>query len=317
MDQGLPTDVLDALVVGGGPAGLTAAIYLARYRRRFVLVDAEQARCAWIPVSHNHPGFPDGIDGRDLLERMRAQARTYGARLVQGEVASLGRDRDGLFRAAGADGRAWTARHVILATGVVDREPGLPDLYDSVRGGLVRYCPICDGFEVQGDRVAVLGHGEHGVREAEFIRDFAADLTLLTLGRPLDDERRGRLSRAGIAWDERPVTAVDVLAGRLESFRMADGAVLAFDTVYSALGMDPRSDLARQGGAKLDEDGRVRVDPHQETTVPGLFAAGDVVPGLNQITVAQAQATIAATAIHNRLRSSGHRPPPPGPPPSG
>lgn len=293
---------LDALVIGGGPAGLTAAIYLARYRRRFLVVDAGHARCAWIPTSHNHPGFPDGIDGKLLVERMRAQAERYGARIQRGEVASLERDGAG-FRAVDGQGGEHRARYVLLATGVVDLEPGLPDLYDSVQKGLVRYCPICDGFEVRGERVGVIGVGEHGVREAEFIRDYAADLTLLTLGAPLADAHRRRLDERGIRHDERPVERVEVVADRLEAFRMAGGDVLAFDTVYSALGTAPRSGLARRIGAAMADDGRVRVDGHQETSVPDLFAAGDVVPGLNQITIAQAQGAIAATAIHNRLRA--------------
>ncbi len=295
------SDDLDALVIGGGPAGLTAAIYLARYRWRFVVVDAGHSRCAWIPTSHNHPGFPDGIDGQVLVERMREQAERYGARIVKGEVEGLARD-DGRFVATAADGTERRARFVLLATGVIDLEPGLPDLYDSVRNGLVRYCPICDGFEVRGERVAVIGHGEHGVREAEFIRDYADDLTLLTLGEPLADNHRRRLAERGIGNEERRVERVEVVADRLEAFRMAGGDVLAFDTVYSALGTAPRSDLARRIGADMAEDGRVCVDPHQETSVPNLFAAGDVVPGLNQITIAQAQAAVAATAIHNRLR---------------
>lgn len=296
----MPRD-MDVLVVGGGPAGLTAAIYLARYKWNFEVVDAGHSRCAWIPTSHNHPGFPDGIDGEVLVERMREQAERYGARIVRGEVARLGRAGDG-FRAVSADGTERRARFVLLATGVIDLEPGLPDLYDSVRKGLVRYCPICDGFEVQGNRVAVLGHGEHGVREAEFIRDYAADLTLLTLGEPLAENQRRRLAERGIKHDSRRILRTDVVADRLEAFCLEGGDVLAFDTVYSALGAAPRSDLARQVGADMAEDGRVRVDPHQETSVPNLFAAGDVAPGLNQITIAQAQGAIAATAIHNRLR---------------
>lgn len=294
-------DRLDALIIGGGPAGLTAAIYLARYRRRFVLVDAGNARCAWIPTSHNHPGFPGGIDGADLLQRMRTQAETYGAPLHHGRITQL--DRDGVdFSASAEDGARWTASMVLLATGVVDREPGLPDHYDSVRKGLVRYCPICDGYEVSGARVGVIGQGDHGIREAEFIRFYADDLTLLTLGQPLTEDQRRRLDRAGIRAVEQPVERVAVAGGRLEAFHLAGGGCVAFDTVYSALGMDPRTELVRRLGADLAEDGRLRVDGHQTTSIPGLYAAGDVVPGLNQITIAQAQGAIAATAIHNRLR---------------
>ncbi|QJE73724.1 NAD(P)/FAD-dependent oxidoreductase [Aerophototrophica crusticola] len=295
------TQALDALIIGGGPAGLTAAIYLARYRRKFMVVDAGNARCAWIPTSHNHPGFPDGINGVELLQRMRAQAERYGAVVQRGRVTTLERDGDG-FLAREADGDVWRARYVLLATGVVDREPGLPDHYDSVRNGLVRYCPICDGYEVCGSRVAVIGHGDHGVREARFIHDYAKDLTLVTLGQPLTDEQRGCLSEAGIAWEERPIERVAVKEGKFEAFHLAGGGCLDFDSVYSALGSDPRNELARPLGADLAEDGRLKVDGHNQTSIDGLYAAGDLVPGLNQISIAQAHGAIIATAIHNRLR---------------
>lgn len=297
----MPGGSLDALVIGGGPAGLTAAIYLARYRRNFLVVDAANARCAWIPRSHNHPGFPDGINGVELIQRMRCQAERYGAIVQRGRIVRLDRTADG-FVAEEADGDVWRAPLVLLATGVIDIDPGLPDQYDSVRKGLVRYCPICDGYEVTGERVAVIGSGEHAVCEAEFIRPYAGTLTVLTLGERLTAGQRDRLAAAGIGLEEGRPLRVSAEAGRVEAFHYPGGRCLDFDSVYSAMGIAPRNDLARGLGADLAEDGRVRADPHQETSIPGLFAAGDIAPGLNQITIAQAQGAIAATAMHNRLR---------------
>ena len=141
---------LDCLVVGGGPAGLSAAIYLARFRRRFRVIDGGLSRAATIPLSHNHPGFPDGIGGPALLARMRRQAEVYGARIDSGLVEGLERRRgdDTFVAAVGNDGEVVRARTVLLATGVMDIEPDLPDVLGAVRRGLVRHCPICDAYEV-------------------------------------------------------------------------------------------------------------------------------------------------------------------------
>jgi thioredoxin reductase (NADPH) len=295
---------LDCLVIGGGPAGLTAAIYLARYRRRFEVVDSDASRAAWIPLSHNHAGHPDGIAGTDLLMRMRRQAERYGAKLTKGKVLRLRRADDVGFVAELPD-REVRAKTILLATGVVDREPELPNLYDAVQRGLIRHCPICDGYEVIDHKVAVVGHGKMCFGEVLFLRDYTADLTFLTLGRPMDLEpdQKSRLREAGVTVVETPAVEVALAGGRITELVLADGRRLAFDTIYSALGTDPRNALARQLGAELDgEDGRVLVDAHQQTTADGVYAAGDIVAGLNQISVAMGQAAVAATAIHNRLR---------------
>src|ERR1700759_4259826 len=138
----------DCVGVGAGPAGLTAAIYLARFRRDVRVIDAGQSRAARIPLSHNHPGFPDGVRGKTLLARMRRQAERYGARVEAGRVVSLERAEDGVR--VGPTLGALRARKVILATGVIDNAPEIAGLEDAVACGLVRICPICDGYEVIG-----------------------------------------------------------------------------------------------------------------------------------------------------------------------
>ena len=302
----MPEPILDCLVVGAGPAGLTAAIYLARYRRNFLVLDSGASRAAWIPLSHNHPGFPDGIPGVELLQRMRAQAERYGAAVrAAAPVSGLRRGPDGLFR-ADTDGEGFGARTVILATGVIDLEPELPNLYQAVQRGLIRHCPICDAYEVIDHRIGLLGHGTHGFAEALFLRDYSPDVTLLSLGQDLGltEAQRRRLAELGIGTVEIPVAEVVTEGGRITRLVLEDGSVHAFDTLYSALGCAPRNDLARALGADLGETGRLLVDPRQQTSVDGCYAAGDIVEGLNQISVAMAQGAAAATAIHNRLRGA-------------
>jgi len=295
-------DTLDCVVVGAGPAGLTAAIYLARFRRRFRVVESGESRAAWIPRTRNHPGFPDGVRGKTLLGRMRRQAERYGAEIVPGRVETLRPGRGG-FRVATAEG-ALSTRTVILATGVQDVAPAIPGLEDGVARGLVRICPICDGYEVTGLSVGVLGCDDHCAREAVFLRGYSDDVTFVHLGEdPLPGETLRMLKRAGVKLAESAVRGVTIEQRRITAFDFEKGEPRSFDAVYSALGVTPRTRLAVQAGAKLDASGRLVVNEHQETSVPGLYAAGDVVRGLNQISTAAGEGAIAATDVHNRLRN--------------
>lgn len=295
-------DAPEVLIVGAGPAGLTAATYLARFLRGVVVADAGEPRACWIPVSHNMPGFPAGITGGAILSRMREQAEEYGAVVEAGTVEDL-RAVDGGF-VARLNGRDLSVRAVLLATGVVDHHPDLPGVEDAVRRSLVRICPICDGYEATGKAVAVIGDGDAGVREAAFIRTYSDRVTLIHIGAADTLSERAALDRLGIALVEMPIEQVHLENDRVTAFSFG-GQRMAFDMVYSALGTSPNASLAEMLGAERSEDdGRLVVDPRQETTVKGFYAAGDVVHGLNQIAVATAEAAVAATAIHNALRQA-------------
>ena len=290
---------IDVLIVGAGPAGLTAATYLTRFLRSVLIADGGDPRAGWIPLSHNMPGFPAGITGDAILSRMREQAEEYGARIEAGRVETLRHDGD-LF-VGSLNGREIRARAVLLATGVIDHHPDLPGVERAIERTLVRICPICDGYEVTGKAVAVIGHDDKGVREAAFLRTYSDRVTLIHVGATDALTEREALVRLGIELVETPIEKV-----RLEGDRVTalcwNGQYQAFDLVYSALGTSPNAELAQSLGARLADDGRLEVDLHQKTSVPGLYAAGDVVRGLNQIAVATAEAAVAATDIHNTLR---------------
>lgn len=293
---------LDCLVIGGGPAGLTAAIYLARFRRNFIVVDARCSRAAWIPISHNHAGFPEGIAGRDLLDRMLAQALRYGTEIVSGQIIGLKRLADGTFE-AWSKSTTYNAKTVLIATGVIDKEPELPNLFNAVQRGLIRHCGICDGYEVIDHKIAVIGRGATGLGEALFLKTYTSDITLLSLGRSVELEGADRLKMqaAGVKCIEEPITEVATDGAKILTLTI-DGKDLAFDTLYSALGCAPRSELAVALGANLDENKCVVADEHQRSSIRNLFVAGDVARGLDQISVAMGHAAVAATAIHNVLR---------------
>ncbi|HEX4800394.1 MAG TPA: NAD(P)/FAD-dependent oxidoreductase [Sphingomicrobium sp.] len=295
--------ILDCLIIGGGPAGLTAAIYLARFHLDILVVDGGKSRAAWIPCTRNVSGFPDGIKGTDLLQRMRDQACKYGAKIETEFVTKLERDeKSGLFTATWGSGSANT-RTVLLATGVTNRRPPMDeDLHDhALARGLVRYCPICDGYEVTDKRVGVIGSDSHGVAEALFIRGFTADVTLIAPDKALSlgKEDQKKLKDAQIGCVDGPAQAV-AITGDCIVVDTAEGHY-TFDSIYPALGSDTHTQLAEMVGAKLSSDQSVVVDRHMRTDVPGLYAAGDVVIGLDQISHAMGQGGVAATAIRNDL----------------
>lgn len=295
-------DILDCLIVGGGPAGLTAAIYLARYHLAIRVVDAGESRAGWIPCSHNHAGFPEGIAGSALLERMRDQARRYGTKIDSGRVTRVEAIADGFVGEWGCG--PVSARTLLLATGTANRRPQLDRAeHDAAMArGLIRYCPVCDGYEVTDKRVGVIGDDAHGVAEAIFLRGFTRDVTLVA--------PHGAQQKIGAQdWDrlaEFEISAVDGPVIKIEPG--ADDIVLVtaeerltFDTVYPALGSDPNTTLAAMLGLVLAEDCCIRTDDHQRTSLPGVYAAGDVVKGLDQISHAMGEGGVAATTIRNDL----------------
>ena len=290
----------DCLVIGGGPAGLTAAIYLSRYHLSLKVVDAGKSRAAWIPCTHNHAGFPEGISGKDLLARMKEQAQMYGASIVNGRVTRLDRIEGG-FRAEWGEGSV-TARTVLLATGVTNRRPPMDEeLHDeALARGLIRYCPVCDGYEVTDKKVGVIGSGSHGVAEAVFLRGFTEDITLIAPDKAhaLSADDRARLEEFDIPIVDGPCQAVAAHDDCIV-VDTADGHY-TFDSVYPALGSDTHVELAQQLGAALKECNIV-VDDHQRCTIPGLYAAGDVVLGLDQISHAMGEGGVAATTIRNDI----------------
>jgi thioredoxin reductase (NADPH) len=296
-------DPLDCVVIGAGPAGLTAGIYLARFRRNFRVIDGGASRARWIPVSHNHPGFPDGVSGHDLLHRLRVQAGRYGAVIVDGTVTGLRRQADDGFEITLADQPPLRARRILLATGGEDVEPELPGLEAAVKNGLVRYCPICDAFEVTDRSIGLIGYGKCRIREALLLRAYTERLCVLTLGQALDlaDDERRQLQDAGIAVIDEPIERLAMENGKIATLHMRGGTTHRFDSIYTALGTRIRSKLALDLGAAADEDGALIVDRHQQTSIAGLYAAGDVVAGLSQIGVAMGQAEIAANTINRSL----------------
>jgi thioredoxin reductase (NADPH) len=291
----------DVIIVGAGPAGLTAATYLARFRRRVVVLDGGTPRAALIPSSHNTPGFPAGVSGAEFLMRLRTQAVEYGAEIRAAPAEQLSVDGAGVT-ALIAGGGGLRAPFALLAAGVTDKRPeGLAGLDAAISRGVVRFCPICDGYEARDMRIAVLGEGAHGLREAMFLATYSRTVTLLHAGAPEDlpADLVSAAQRQGVE------IARDARAQAM-SFgeRSVDAAGRTFDCLYLALGCETAK-IARALPLARDDASAVIVDRHQQSSLLRLYAAGDLVRGLSQISVAAGEAAIAATAIHRRLREGG------------
>ena len=304
--------LLDALVVGAGPAGLTAATYLARFHRDFVVVDGGKSRARWIPESNNCPGFPHGIGGEALLRKLREQALSFDVRIEEGRIARL--ERDGShFLAIAEDGRRWRARCVLLATGVVDVMPAMDGLEGGIARHAVRLCAVCDGYEASDEAIAVLAPADEAIRHALFLRSFSRNVTAIRSEDGEPSEECAALARQAGVDLLPPAQAMRCLPGGGCEIDTDDGCH-RFDTLYPVLGGNAQSQLAVALGARVDGNGELVVDERQQTSVEGVYAIGDVVSALNQIAVALGHAAIAATAVHNRLPRNWRERQDPAPP---
>jgi len=292
------------IVVGAGPAGLTAAVYFGRFRRRCLLLEDGHSRARWIPTSHNIPGFTAGIGGEEFLATLKQQALQFGAVLQRAHVYSLD-ENEGIFTVR-TDNGTLMSRYVLLATGVRDHLPAIEGAETAVTRSVLRVCPICDAFEAIDQRIAIIGDGAMGEREAEFLRNYSDTVTVLDIG-----------PSTGIRTPPPPgATGVERISINLSQLEIKENRVTLasphgerhFDVAYLALGATPQHALARSLRAECDERDALMVNAHQATSVPRLYAAGDVVRGLNQVVVAAAEGAIAATDIHNKLRTGADLP---------
>lgn len=295
-------DRADVVVIGAGPAGLTAALYLGRYHRKVVVLHDGTSRALRCPETHNAPGFPDGITGKDLVARMTRHAETYGAEIIQAEVTRVEREGKGFVVRAGD--QTWRARAVILATGVSINQIEMPqDQHEqAIADGVLRYCPVCDGYEGTDRALGVIGCDSSGAAEALFLRQFSDRIILMPLSHSeLTADEQRQLDTAGVVVTQ---GALDRLEpnDRTMVVHLENGGRVEVDVLYPALGMTPRSDIVRGLGVEINAAGCLGETTIFGSRVPGFYAAGDVVEGLDQISVASGHGAIAATKAHNWLR---------------
>jgi thioredoxin reductase len=286
----------DAVVVGGGPAGLSAAGWLGRYRRRVVVVDGGEQRNRWVDRSHGYLTH-DHADPKELLRAARQQLAAYPTvELRPGRAHGARRADDGTFVLDSAAGPVH-ARRVVLATGVVDAFPEVDGFFEHY-GADVFHCPTCDGYEAQGCDVVVFGWTSHVAGFALTLLEWAATVTLVTDGGRFegDDTCRRALDRHSV--DVLEDDAVELLGtrGSLRGVRLKGGDMLPCQLVFFSIAHHPRTDLAVELGCRLTDDGYVEVDEHALTSVDGVYAAGDVTPGMQLVQVAAGEGTVAGVS---------------------
>lgn len=307
----------DAVVIGGGPAGLAAAGWLGRYRRRTVLVDAGEGRNRWADAMHGLPGS-DLATPEELRDRTRAEVARYDdVTLLNGRATGARRASDGTFVVA-VDDREVRARRVVLATGVRDVFPDVEGFFEHY-GCDVHHCPSCDGFEARDTAVAVIGWRRDVAGFAVSLLDWARRVCIVTDGRALecDDEVRDALARHDVGVVEERAHALEGSRGALTGVRLASGRVVPCAMAFFSIAHEPVTDLARALGCDLDADGYVAVDHEGATTVPGVYAAGDLTPGIQLVPVAVGAGTVAgvccALSLQGEPGLAAHPTPAPDP----
>jgi thioredoxin reductase len=297
--------MFDVVVVGGGPAGLSAALMLGRCRRRVLVCDVGEPRNRRATALHGYL-TRDGTTPAAFNDLGRQELAPYGVEFRCIGVTGVSRDDDH-YSVALANGRVERARYLLLATGVVDDVPPINGI-DACFGRSVFHCPYCDGWEWRDRKLTVLGHAVASVRLALGLRTWSGDIVLCTNGCRLDARHKERLARNGIAVRSERVARVDHNAGMLAAIVFASGERLPRDAVFFTTGQHPQSGLALSLGCTLTHRGTVKTGNRCDTNVPRLYVAGDASRDAQFVVVAAAEGMKAAVAINSALQAEELRP---------
>jgi thioredoxin reductase (NADPH) len=293
----------DVAIVGGGLAGLSAAIYLARAMRDVIVLDAGRSMAVWEPDVQNYLGFPDGISGEELLERGRRQAAAYGAELVTDEVLDVTGQADD-FRLTGRAAR-YRARRVLLCTGIFHIPPDIPGV-EACTGRSMFFCKDCDGYRVRGKRLAVVGANDDAVEYALGMLVYSPTVVVATNGEaPHWDEPHAQwLAEYEIPVHTGRIEGVAHTEGQIGALAFEGGRQLAIDYLFTTRGDMYHLALGRALGLETDDDHQLKVDAKCRTSVEGVYAAGCVTPANCQMIIAAGQGATAAQAINRDLFES-------------
>ncbi|SDM18015.1 thioredoxin reductase (NADPH) [Halogranum gelatinilyticum] len=299
--ESVDTPEYEVVVVGGGPAGLTTALYTTRLGHDTAVVDRGGGRAAMMLDTHNVIGVTEDVSGNEFLQTAREQVADYGAEFHRDLITAVERRDDGRFQLTGNEGE-FVAEQLVLATGFSDERPD-PPLPRTGRG--LHYCLHCDAYMFVDESVYVMGHGESAAHVAMIMLNFTDEVDLLLRGKEPEwsDETDEQLRAHPVDIVEEEISGMTKGDdGWLESFEFEDGTVREYRGGFPMYGSDYNNDLADQLGCDINDDGTVEVDDHGRTSVDGVVAVGDLVPGHNQIPVAMGQGAKAGIGIHYDLR---------------
>ena len=294
--------IYDTIIIGGGPAGLSAAIYLGRFLRSVLVIDDGDGRSTYQQINENYLGFPDGIAATELRKLGKKQAEKFGAEFVSEEV----HDIEGSFGSFIVKGeKEYHAKTIILATGVTDKFPLFENSKEYI-GKSIFWCITCDGFQAKDKKVVVIGNDDEAASNSLELLNYTKHLTLLTNNDKgesnISDEHKRLLERHHIAIIESCLVNVEGSDGTLSKIDLDNGQSISCDLIFSYQGSNPNSSLAFK--LKLDhtKTGFIIVDHTQMTSVKGIYAAGDVATGhSHQIVAAACEGECAAEAINYEL----------------
>jgi thioredoxin reductase len=304
MSAATETELWDAIIVGGGPAGLSAALMLGRCRRKVLLFDDGRPRNASSRAAH---GFftRDGEAPAALLQRGREQLASYDVRIVEERVTDAGAQHEH-FEVATARRRV-RARKLLLATGIVDRMPAIEGI-DALCGRSVFHCPLCDGWEVRDRRLAVYGHSSAAVEMALALTVWSDDLLLCTDGwTGLSERERDELAAHDIVVRGQPVIALEGEDGALRTIVFAGGERVPRDALFLSTGCEQRSDLVARLGCDINPNGLVQTGDCEEAGANGVYVVGDASEDVSSIAIAVAEGVKAACAVNRALRQDDSR----------
>jgi len=294
-------DQYDVAIVGGGPAGLTAALFLARYLHSVVLIDSHDPRNWEARAINGYLGL-HGITPPELRERGRDEAAGYGAELLDACVSTVRQETDDRFSITLERGSAFASRRVLLAIGIKDVWPNVPGL-DQCYGQTVHHCPDCDGYEARDKRTAVIASGRSAAGMALSLTTWTRDIVICTNGKPasIQARERARLEALRIPIVERPLVRFESDGSKVRALVLDDGTLVECDRVFFAIGQYPADDLGVQLGCERNDEGLIVVDDKYRTSVRNVFAAGYNTPGPHLAIGPAARGATAALAMHASL----------------
>lgn len=294
--------IYDCAIIGGGPGGLVAGVYLARFKRKVVIIDGGDSRARWIPKIRNFAGFYDGVSGARLLKKLWIHVKKYNVPVIQGNAVL--RRANNIFKIK-INNEMIVSRKVILAIGMKDVQPEFENLDELRKSGLLAYCPICDGFEYNQEKVGLLVQNNEGLKKLKSLRAFSPKLFVFkTKDFDINPRYINFMNEHGIKFDS---TVVEKLSAAVDQHGLLvvtkkSRKPVFVKVAYVGLGTKTANSVLKHlNKLKRTKQGFIITDSHQRTSIKGLFAVGDCVNGLSQISVAAAHAAVAATTVHNEL----------------